>query len=446
MRIGFQDFSITILTKILGLLTVLGTQSCLAWVLGPSGRGSYAVCLIFTVILTLVFLVGCESACVYFVAAKKFTVSQGFLYACIYSSIGSLLAMVTGLILLQFPFEFFAKATISQFHISIISIPFGIFSTVLLRLLIALKEITCFAVASLVSAFSNLIFTLILVLVFPFGVEGALFANILSGLVAVLICVYLLKSRFDLTWVRPDWAGMKKILVYGSKYYIGKISNQANVQMGTIIMAFFTTAAEIGMFSIAMRLMTQVMIIPDSLNKVLTPRIAGDREGRKVLVAECFRLTVLSCGMLFFLIAILARPIVVVLFSPAFLPSVPLIQVLAVGMTLRCGSKMLEPYLLGINRPGTASLSVAVGAVVNILLLYLLIPRMGMMGAALGVVGSHLASLFILCLAFLRQSGFKLWDMLRPRSSDFDMVEHAVKDVLKSLSHKSQPKKGNNSP
>ena len=419
MRIGFLDFSVTFSTRIVALLATLGGQSCLAWVLGPTGRGAYAVCLIYTVMLTLVFLLGCESACVYFVAAKQFTPSEGYVYACIYSAMGSSLAIITGLFLMKFPFEFFTKATPEQFYISVIAIPFGIFSTILARFFVALKEIACYSIIAISGSVANLLFTLFLVWLLQAGVEGALFANIFSELLTIILSIYFLRTRFRVTWARPKLAGMKKVLAYGSKYYIGKISNQGNAQMGTIIMAFFSNSAEIGMFSVAMRLMAQVMIIPDSLNKVLSPRISGDPEGRKQLVARCFRLACFFCGVLLFLIALLAYPIVVVLFSPAFLPAVPLIQVLAFGMTLRCGSKMLEPYLLGTNRPGLASLSVACGAAVNIILLYVLLPRIGMMGAAIGVVGSHLASLFIMCLVFLRYSGCSIADLFRLRAEDF---------------------------
>jgi O-antigen/teichoic acid export membrane protein len=445
MRIGFLDFSVTFFTRIVVLLTTLGSQSCLAWILGPEGRGAYAVCLVFIVILTLVFFLGCDSACIYFVAAKHFTPSEGFVYAVIYCAIGSFLAVVTGIFILELPLEIIAKATPAQFHVAILAIPFGIFSTVFLRLFIAMKEIACFSIITIISNVSNLLFTLALVWYFQTGVEGALFANVVSEAVTIILCFYYLRARFGIGWAYPRLDGMKKILVYGSKYYIGKVSNQANAQMGTMLMAFFSNSAEIGLFSVAMRLMTQVMIIPDSLNKVLSPRIAGDLEGRKELVARCFRLAGFSCGALLLFTALLAHPIVTVLFSPAFLPAVPLIHVLAVGMTLRCGSKMLEPYLLGTNRPGTASFSVAIGAGVNILLLYFLLPRIGMMGAAIGVVGSHLASLLVLCLAFFRHSGYGPADIFCIRVSDLRMVGDALKGMIRSFNQKSRPKEENNS-
>ncbi len=105
-------------------------------------------------------------------------------------------------------------------------------------------------------------------------------------------------------------------------------------------------------------------------------------------------------------------------------------------MMLRCGSKVLEPYLLGTNRPGTASLSVAAGALSNVALLYLLLPRLGLLGAAIGVVGSYLVSFAILMFFFLRHSGFRAAYIFRLKRSDFDFINDSLRSALKPILQK----------
>ena len=135
---------------------------------------------------------------------------------------------------------------------------------------------------------------------------------------------------------------------------------------------------------------------------------------------------------------VLAHPIVAVLFSPAFLPMVSVIQILAIGVTLRCGSKILEPYLLGTNRPGAASLSMATGALINLGLLYFFLPRLGINGAAIGVVGSYLATFLFLCFAFLRHSGLEIREICCPRKSDFNFVRDSFKELVRPMIQKTQ--------
>ena len=106
MKTGLHDFSLTFTAKLVTIITVLGTQSCLAWFLGPEGRGSYAVCVIFAMVLSTFFVIGCDVASLYFVASGRFSISEGLTYTLIYGGIGSLLAMAVGLGILQFDFPF----------------------------------------------------------------------------------------------------------------------------------------------------------------------------------------------------------------------------------------------------------------------------------------------------------------------------------------------------
>ena len=105
----------------------------------------------------------------------------------------------------------------------------------------------------------------------------------------------------------------------------------------TMVLAFFATREEIGLFAVASMLTFQATVIPDVISTVLMPKVAGDGVGKKELVAQCFRLTAIICGILLLVIAVFAEPIVVVLFSPKFIPAVLLIRILSIGLfQLQC--------------------------------------------------------------------------------------------------------------
>ena len=106
MTSGIRDLSFTFISKIICLLLIIGMQSCLAWCLGPAGRGSYAVCLMFATLLSVILVVGCDTASVFFVSSRRFDISEGITYSLIYGGIGSALAIVAGLILMQFKIPF----------------------------------------------------------------------------------------------------------------------------------------------------------------------------------------------------------------------------------------------------------------------------------------------------------------------------------------------------
>ena len=96
MATGFRDFNLTFGSKVAGLLISVAGQGCLAWVLGPSDRGSYAVCVIYETLLAVIFMVGCELAGVVFVSSGRLSLSEGITNSFILILAGSLLAVIAG--------------------------------------------------------------------------------------------------------------------------------------------------------------------------------------------------------------------------------------------------------------------------------------------------------------------------------------------------------------
>jgi O-antigen/teichoic acid export membrane protein len=277
-------------------------------------------------------------ASLYFVASGRFSVSEGLTYTLIYGGIGSLLAIAAGLGILQFNFPFLDKASRGAFHLALLSIPLSLFSLILLNLLTAVRHFSQYALVSIGQGLSNLIFVFIYVRLLGGGVNGALLAIITTGTIIILFTLYLFRRDFTVTWVRPSLARLREMIHYGLRYYLGKISNMANFQIGTIILAFFAGKAEIAFFAVAMRAAVQILIIPDTLTFVLIPRSARDPEGKKVLVALCSRLTALICGIGLLILGLMAEPLVKIVFSPAFLPAVPLIRIICLGVWIRAAA------------------------------------------------------------------------------------------------------------
>lgn len=405
---GIHDLSITFASKMGMLCALLGTQSCLAWLLGPADRGSYAVCLLFATILSTVFSMGCSLASIYFVSSKRLTLSEGVVYTLLYGVMGSAIAIAVGLIVMQFPLPFFEKAAEAEFYLALVFIPLSLFSVVFLGLFTAIHQFRYYAVLSVMNAVAYLVFTLLFVWVFSWGVRGALLANLCGSILNLSITVALFRYRFGVVWTVPTLKSLVEMFHYGIRSYLGSISYLINFRIGLIIVALFSTKAEIGVFALATHLVVQSMLIPATVTNVLIPRSSADDEGRKELVARCARLTVLVCGILLLALSVLATPLVSILFSPDFLPAVPLIRIMAVGFTIRAGARVLVPYLVGTDRPGIASCGAATGMVVNLAVLWFLLPRIGVSAAAWSLTIGYFASSTVIAVSFSRLSGLRL--------------------------------------
>jgi len=416
MASGIRDFSITFVAKIVCLLFGIGTLSCMTWFLGPEGFGSYSVCLIFATLLNLVFAFGSDYATIYFVSSNRFTPAEGISTASVFGGLSSCLAIGTGLILMQYPSAYFEKAPDTAFYLALAFIPASLFSFTFLNLLTAVHQFAWFSAINIACSALNLVLVIIFVGLFSWGIHGALLSQLIVATLTILTTLLFFRLKYRITWVCPSLKGLRDIFHYGTRYYLGKISNMVNFRIGTIILAFFATTSQVGLFDFAMLLTSKIMIIPDALSTVLIPKVASDKTGKTNVIAWCSRMTIWACGLLLVILVLFAKTIIVLLFSPEFLDTVPVIRILALGIFVRCACKVFVPYLLGTNHPGFSSISVAAGMIVNLIALWLLLPRLGLPGAALAVTFSYFVSSMILMISFSKfsqMSPAKIWNFQR---------------------------------
>jgi O-antigen/teichoic acid export membrane protein len=419
MSSGIQDTSLTFLSRAGVLAIAMGYQSCLAWLLGPAGRGSYAICILFVTLLTLTVSFSSRIALEYFVASRKLNLSEGVTYGLVSCLITWLLAASVATALAFFQLSFFSKASPESFRLAVLLLPLLFIPPLLLQLLCSIRQFRWFAVFSISQAVFQLALALIFLNWLDLGVNGALLATGFSATVSSLLILVFMRKAYRISLVKPSIGRLKEIVRFGSRYYVGNISNQVNMHVGTVILAFLVSPAEIGLFALAAQLMTQIEMVPNAVGSVLMPRIATDKGGRRDLVAQCSRVAFLVCGILVLALVVLATPVVRILFSAAFLPIVPLIRIIAVGVVVRCAAKVFVPYLVGTGHPGQASIAVAGGALTNLVFLWLLLPVYGLMGAAIGMAAGHMVSSVFLTYAFTRLSGLRIGETWRFRRSDW---------------------------
>ena len=433
MASGVRDFVMTFGAKILILACTIGAQSCLARMLHAEGRGSYAVAVLFGTMLNLIFLVGTDVAGRYFVANRRFTVSEGVAHILACGLIGCAAAVGAGLVLMQLPLAFLEKATPLCFYLALATIPVSVLSVASLTMLATLRDFGWYAGIGIASAVSYLVLNVLFLWVFQWDVAGGMLAIIVNGALTVAVGMAVLRRRHGLVAAWPTWKGIREMFGYGIRYYAGGMSNQVNFQIGTMILAFFATKEEIGMFSLAAVMTMQIMTVTNSLGEVVMPRVAGDAQGRPELVAQVSRMVSLVCGPLLLGLAVLATPVTLILFGSEYLPMVPIIQILCVGFFLRSACKMIEYYFLMTNHPGVSSTATALGIAANLGLLWLLMPWIGLEGAAAAMVGSFVVSGIILMIAFRRYSGMRPLEVWRYRRTDWAALVEAARGLRAKL-------------
>jgi len=413
----------------------LVNQSILAKFLGPAGRGEYALCMIFATLACAGLLLGMDWSITYFVSAKRISRNQALSVSLLATLLVLVVGVPAGLAVIRIPLVFFSKAPRQAFLMAV----FWIHSMALFGCLTgALRGTGEFRFLSLLLPLRWLAViggTVVAVQVLRWGVLGPIAAE-MSGTAAMTVAI-LVRGRMTQAFhlELPSWKTIREMAHYGMRILVGSVGMLVNAHIGTLLLGFFATREQIGEFAVAMGILAVITSVSDVTGQVIQPRVARDERGRPELVALCSRgMTLVSAaGMV--VILLLAKPLFAVMFTKDFYPAIPLLWILAPAVVIRCASKCLLPYFNGTNRPGIGSIATVVNLAVNLGLLIVLLPWLGLPGAAWAASVSYFACAAVLVYFFARSSGLKASELFFPRRSDW-------RDVRSYLRGRSAPREG----
>ena len=391
------------LAKRVGLLvSSIAIQSLLAYALLPAGRGAYAVCILFAATLGILFTPGIDAGAQYFIIRKKVSVSQGICVSAVICVIGAGIAIALAIPLIHSDIAFFRKAEPGSFYLALLLLPLSTFTSAMQHHLAALGRFARLAVFSVLQTTANGVAAASLLLGLRLGVNGALLAVCLGDLVMIVLCLRDLRRHAGLAWERPSQPVLAGVLRYGLKYHAARIASNADARVGVLLLGMLASRPEVGLFAVASGLMMRFVLISHSIASPLLLRAARDERGRPDLVAFCARITTWVTGAALIVLLIFLVPVVRFLLSTEFLPLVPLVRIIAPGILVFAGCNVLTSYFRVMNRPEVCSWAAVIGLSVNILIIAMLYPALGLSAAAWGMTGGLFIRSVLLSVAYYR--------------------------------------------
>ena len=130
-----------------------------------------------------------------------------------------------------------------------------------------------------------------------------------------------------------------------------------------------------------------------ALTWVFYPRFAKLESSQAAAMARrMIRPTLAAIAAAAVPVALLASPVMRLLYGESFGPAVTPARVLVAGMVLAGASGVASAYLYGRGTPGLNSLVLGVGLVITVVLDLSLIPQYGALGAAVASTTAYLAT------------------------------------------------------
>ena len=174
-----------------------------------------------------------------------------------------------------------------------------------------------------------------------------------------------------------------------------------------MILSQLASPAVLGTYAVATTLTSLASPIVAGIGNVMLPRLASgstDRAGSDDAIKRSIFGSVTVSVIVAISIAIAAPIAVPVLFGTAFRPAIPLVWLLSPGGVAIAVTVVAGDLLRGKGRPSDAARAQIIGAVVTVVLLAVLIPGLGAVGAA---IASTVAA-FVILVMMLKSLGTDL--------------------------------------
>ena len=257
-------------------------------------------------------------------------------------------------------------------------------------IIIGLEKIKEYVLSELIKSLTYIIWVVFILLLFklnPFIVyqsyiAGAFFSTIF---ILYLILKYNYKIKVEFNKNR-----IIELLKFGMKGQFATIFNVMNYKLDIFIIAYFLATNRLGIYSIAVSLTNILLFIPSSLINVLMPKAADNMQIGSYL-PRIIRIVVLLMSLFAFFLIVLGKIIIVNLYSSKFLDSYILLVVLLPGSIFLGINQMVTSALTGKGIPSVQSISAGLGFIMTILFDFLLIPKIGVFGAAIASSISYIS-------------------------------------------------------
>jgi O-antigen/teichoic acid export membrane protein len=390
----------TLLVRVSILIVNMATGIITARVLAPSGRGEQTAMGAWTLLLPYAMLLGLPSALVYNIKRHPKEQSEIFSAGLIMAIALGIVAAITGILLVPIWLKNYSAEVIHFAQWLMLFVPLVTLTEVVRASLEASEH---FAVANQLRFLPPIITLLLLSLMALTGWLTPFTANLAYFLPSIPVLIWMLiplKRLFTLSLHRFR-ASVWQLLNYGIRSYGIDLLTSLLVQLQQLVVVNLLAPAELGMYAVALSLANVLNIFQSSIVTILFPKASARPISEVVSITSRAARISAIVTLLAAIAAMVLGPILLgLLYGTAYLGAVPLFRLILVEVVLAGTVQVLAQAFMALNRPGTVAVLQGIGLALNFPLMLLLIPRFGLVGAGLALLGSTIIRLIFILMCY----------------------------------------------
>ena len=404
-------------------MTSLLTGPLLARTLGPDGRGAMAALLAPISLINLALTLGGPEAMTYFVARGRLDRRRAILAA-----LGAALVCGAAAILILAPSSHWIlrhyPSLRTEYYLLLLTLPLTLgFATVRG----AVNGLRRFDVVNIERASGAVIRLAALVSAASLGLltaSSAAWITVLSALVGSLALIpAFLKGPFNPSG-NADLADFSR---YAGRSALGTTGTFAVFKLDQTLMVPLAGSSQLGFYAVAVSLAELPVFAVNAIQDIVFA-VAAEADDREVpaRISRISTLVMIPVCTIAGLAAPFALPL---LFGDAFRPAVVMTEILLAGTVPLTVTALLGAGLLSQGRAGTRSLVQIAGGVLTVVLVVLLVPPFGGVGAAIASLATYSGLALATAIAYSRTTSLPLRRCLVPTRADLDDVRSGARRI-----------------
>lgn len=431
LRVLLRNFAGTLGRQLLAAIVQLLTVVIVARQFGAAGSGVYAVSLLLPALLVTLLNIGAYTANVYFLGTSKFSVQQIWFGSLKLTAGLSFLGITATSVLIHFAGnKAFPGVDPTLLWISLIIFPISLlhgFQSSIFQGLQRFKEFN-------ISILAQPVVTALLI-----GVAAVLnvtelvylvAANLIGAISAMVLSYWLLRPWLGKQATMPETAYFTKLFSYGFKAHASNVLTFIHNRADLLIINTLIGPAAAGVYVIAVQLCEKLWMLSHAVSAVLFPRLSelGSNEGKRVQLTSITSRLVFGVSALGAMtLAIIAYPFITVLFGWEYRDAYMPLLILLPGVVAISSSRVIANDIAARGRPELNMYMAFVALVANLTADVLLIPILGITGAALAATLSYSLDLLMKICIYKMITKASLSSLVIIRSNDLKELLSAVK-------------------
>lgn len=421
-----SDAWITIVSRFGLAALIFGTDVLLARLLGPAAKGRFSLVLLTSQLAALIVGWGMDDALGVMSARDDRTARQGLANAIIWSAVVGGAAVLVTCALYGLPTSarpagpltaLIPNLNAPQFVMAAFAIPGETFFALGLYSLLGRGHVSAYAGIRLLRRAILLVFVVGSAAIARLSLDVALVVN-LAALIVTAIAIAAVARRDRVLALSPSATLLREQLAFGSRNIAGDMAERLQLRADSFVVNAQLGVHATGVYSVTAGLAETLWYVPNALGTVMFSRAVGSA-GDAARVAAVLTRTTIAVALATAVPAFVLGPRLVRLFyGSEFTDAGVALRYILPGIVAYSVVAVQSRYVVGRGRPGVSTLIMVAGLCVNITSNLVLVPRLGITGAAMSSSISYAVTALLMLATFLRLSGLGWRETIVLRRSD----------------------------